>query len=285
MNTGERGCVSGTAVVLVPEDVPQGNCTKVAVLDCQSKMRSWLSSPKKVTKSAESFKTETQEAEQFHKAGCRYLPRRVEIMQINVNKAIQSLRSVDRDLRAQLAPKGKEGSDTDSVEIGGANQTLSSGYVQIQTELTDQLSSLFSLVGDSSGQQKDLAGMFADAGNDDAVRARAQELLEGYFNVENTGNRIFDFAFSHYKGGDREEFAREMQGHIHKGFAEAEKALGGLADISLETRDYIDQRVEDFINEGKEPEEGEAAEEVAETEQAESDGLGDLAKRAYIPDV
>ncbi len=178
-------------------------------------------------------------------------------MEINPNHAIKTLRDVDRQLREQvkLPETGPHGAVEDSVEIGGG--ALGSGPIHspsaeaLYRELSAELSSLTDLVGDAAAQQKKLGG-FLDAGNEDAVQKRAQELLEGYFNVENTANRIFNFAFSFFDGaGDRETFAREMQGHIHEGFRQAEKQLGGLADISLETRDFIDGMIEDFINEDK----------------------------------
>ena len=59
-------------------------------------------------------------------------------------------------------------------------------------------------------------------------------------------------------GDDREVYAREKQELIYEGFRQAEKQLGGLADISLQTRDYIDQRIEGFIDEGKPAAENEA---------------------------
>jgi len=210
-------------------------------------------------------------------------------MQINLNSAIQSLRSTDRQIRAELGKPGKGSEDDDRVELGNTDRILSAGYVQLQTELSDKLASLTGLVGESAAQHKDLAGLFNDPKSEDAVRQRAQELLDGYFNVQNTGDRIFDFAFSHYKGGDREAFAEEFKGYIHKGFQEAEKLLGGLADISVETRDYIDGRIDDFINEGKEPEaDAEAAETPEQVEAADEKAPGlsaDVARRAFIPKV
>lgn len=215
-------------------------------------------------------------------------------MEVNTSGALKFLNSIDKQIRSQIkAPSDKAGAG-DSVELGGSNAILSKGYVALQSELSDKLASLTGLVSDSSGQQKELSGLFEGANNDEAVRQRAQELLDGYFNVENTGDRIFEFAFANYSGGDREAFAREFQGYIHKGFAEAEKLLGGLADISHKTRDYIDQRVEDFINEGKEgaaPADSSgstaAAPKSEASEQAKeaANQRAQLLKRAYIPEV
>jgi hypothetical protein len=41
-----------------------------------------------------------------------------------------------------------------------------------------------------------------------------------------------------------------MRGYIEKGFQQAEKIFGGrLADISYETRDLINERIDDWKNE------------------------------------
>lgn len=216
-------------------------------------------------------------------------------MEINTSGALKFLNSIDSQIRSQIkAPPGKAGSG-DSVELGGTQSILSKGYVALQSELSDKLASLTGLIGDNSGQQKELSGLFAGADNDEAIRQRAQELLDGYFNVENTGDRIFEFAFSNYTGGDREAFAREFQGYIHKGFAEAEKLLGGLADISVKTREYVDKRVEAFINEGKEDAATAPAGDTASTSTTKVEGSeraqeaanqrAQLLKRAYIPEV
>ena len=176
-------------------------------------------------------------------------------MEINLNKAVNTLNSVEQQLRDQagVAPPKKKGQAQDTVELSGARgQVHSAGYTQLNNELAEQLASLTGLVGENAGQQNKLTGLFGDANNDEAIKARAQELLDTYFSVEETGDRIFGFAFSFYEGDDREAFASKMKDAIHEGFRQAEKQLGGLADISLETRDYIDTRIEDFINEGKE---------------------------------
>lgn len=169
-------------------------------------------------------------------------------MEVNLNRAVRSLNHVDRQLRdmakASLQKTGLE----DRVELSGSKGLDKGTSAGLLGELQQNLKPLMDLIGDSSGRQKELDEMFADPRQVQAISARAQELLEGYFNVENTAGRIFDFAFSFFDGNqDRETFAREMQRNIHKGFALAERELGGLADISLATRDRIDEKIEDFI--------------------------------------
>lgn len=213
-------------------------------------------------------------------------------MQINLKTAVNVLKSTEKTLRQEIQDPKKTIDDAllDTVELSPrakqANGAVTSpGLDSLYGELADHLSSLTSLIGNSANEQGTLSSQFGNANNSSEVQKKAQELLEGYFNVENTSSRIFDFAFSFYEGGDRESFAREMQGHIHEGFRQAEKQLGGLADISLETRDTIDQKIEDFISAGEETEA--PSETEPQTEPSEPTGrVGlseDLLKRANIP--
>jgi ElaB/YqjD/DUF883 family membrane-anchored ribosome-binding protein len=126
----------------------------------------------------------------------------------------------------------------------------------IYQEMGQIMEPLKDLVSDALKEQYSLSGEKGQS-----IQEKAQELLDGYFSAENTADRIFSFAFSTFDGGDREEFAAKMKGYIDEGFAQAEKMLGGLADISLETRDLISQKIDDFISEGKEK--GDQVSEVA----------------------
>ncbi len=192
-------------------------------------------------------------------------------MIIDTSTAVRTLQSIDKQIKenAKVPTKGSSVNDLlqDSVELTGgqekgqgAAKANSAGFNNLMGELGAQLQPLMDLIGNETQRQGELSDMFGGAKGDE-IQKRAQELLETYFNVENTGNRIFDFAFSFYQPGeDREVYAREKQELIHEGFRQAEKILGGLSDISLETRDYIDQRVEDFISEGKQGETGDAGE-------------------------
>ena len=182
-------------------------------------------------------------------------------MEINLDSARNVLKSIDQKLKdqARVSPQSSGLGQTDSVEISplaalqNKGPIQSPGAAQLYGELSQQLSSLTSLIGDETGQQGKLAGLFQDPNNADDVRSRAQELLDGYFNVENTAQRIFSFAFSFYDGTqDREEFAKARLENIEEGFRQAEKELGGLADISLQTKDRIGELVNDFIEQGKE---------------------------------
>jgi hypothetical protein len=181
-------------------------------------------------------------------------------MAVNLDSAIQTLRGIDRQIRDQVRTptRTRDSALTDSIEISSvARQGLggiqSPSSASLLTDLSAQISSLTELIGDSSGRQRELSDLFGDPNETDEVQQRAQELLDGYFNVENTAERIFNFAFSFFDGTqDREEFAQARLENIYEGFRQAEEALGGLADISLQTRDRIEELVEGFINEGEE---------------------------------
>ncbi|MDD3801433.1 MAG: hypothetical protein PHV45_04465 [Desulfuromonas thiophila] len=77
--------------------------------------------------------------------------------------------------------------------------------------------------------------------------AQAQELVaeDGYFGVEQTSQRIVDFAIG-LAGNDPSRLDAILSG-VEKGFGEAEKAFGGtLPDISYATRDAVLQKLDDW---------------------------------------
>lgn len=75
----------------------------------------------------------------------------------------------------------------------------------------------------------------------------AQDLIadDGYFGVEKTSERIFNFAVG-MAGGDPAKIDAIRQG-VEKGFQEALDAFGGsLPDISYETYDTVMQKLDDW---------------------------------------
>jgi len=74
----------------------------------------------------------------------------------------------------------------------------------------------------------------------DLTPEKAQELIseDGYFGVEQTSDRIVQFAIS--LGGNDPERLEEIKAGIEKGFQMAAKVLGGiLPDISMKTHDAV----------------------------------------------
>jgi len=81
---------------------------------------------------------------------------------------------------------------------------------------------------------------------------QAQELVseDGYFGVEQTSDRIFQFAIG-IAGGDPSRLDAIKEG-VDKGFAEAKKALGDwLPDISYDTYDAVMKKLDDWAMESK----------------------------------
>ena len=89
---------------------------------------------------------------------------------------------------------------------------------------------------------------------DPATRLWAQqEIAEGgYFSVENTGDRIFDFAVA-IAGNDLEKL-EQMQAAVEEGFRLAEQAFGGrLPQISQDTMEYVRNRFNERFEELRNP--------------------------------
>lgn len=81
----------------------------------------------------------------------------------------------------------------------------------------------------------------------------ARELIseDGYFGVEQTSDRIVDFAINAF-GNDPAKLD-EMKKAIEKGFLDAQKAFGGtLPEISQKTYDAIMQKLDAFANKSDE---------------------------------
>jgi len=82
---------------------------------------------------------------------------------------------------------------------------------------------------------------------DAATKAQAQADIaeDGYYGVEQTSSRIFDFACA--LAGDDVDKMKEMQEAFEKGFKQAEKTWGGkLPDISYETQEAVNKKFEDY---------------------------------------
>ncbi len=83
---------------------------------------------------------------------------------------------------------------------------------------------------------------------DDEARAELEAMLgaDGEYGVEKTSDRIVDFAIA-LSGGDKEK-AGFLKDAIIQGFKEAEKALGGLPEISQKTYDRVMEKFDAWVN-------------------------------------
>lgn len=67
----------------------------------------------------------------------------------------------------------------------------------------------------------------------------------GYWSPEAVTDRIIGFATA-WAGDDPEKLQKALAA-VRKGFAEAEKMLGGLPDVSQRTRDLVERRFEQLL--------------------------------------
>ncbi|OQY19911.1 MAG: hypothetical protein B6I36_02920 [Desulfobacteraceae bacterium 4572_35.1] len=100
-------------------------------------------------------------------------------------------------------------------------------------------------------KEQGVATLVANGSNDINIESltpeEATELVsdDGYFGVDNTAKRIFDFATG-MANNDPSRLNAIIDG-INDGFAEAEKAWGGtLPEISYATRDSLQTMLEDW---------------------------------------
>ena len=132
---------------------------------------------------------------------------------------------------------------------------------QLQTDQENRKSQLASLVTDMMSKQGKTFGM---AQNEDSIwrflagvnftvdaktKADAQAAIadDGYWGVEQTSQRIFDFAMA-LSGGDDDKMD-EMLAAFEKGFKQATKSWGKkLPDISQRTRDAVYEKFEQYKN-------------------------------------
>lgn len=91
---------------------------------------------------------------------------------------------------------------------------------------------------------------FIASGNytvDAETKAAAQEAISegGYYSVENTSQRIFDFVAA--IAGDDVQLMQKLQSSVLDGYNEAQKAWGGeLPEISAKTLDATNKLFEDY---------------------------------------
>ncbi len=77
------------------------------------------------------------------------------------------------------------------------------------------------------------------------AQAQADIAEDGYWGVEQTSSRIYDFAFA--LAGDDEEKMEEMRAAFEKGFEQAKETWGGeLPEISQKTYDAVMKKFDDY---------------------------------------
>lgn len=126
---------------------------------------------------------------------------------------------------------------------------------QRQQQLVDLVRDMISKQGSAYGKANDDIWKFLASGKfevDAETKAQAQADIaeDGYWGVEQTSARIFDFASA--LAGDDEEAMRKMQKAFEKGFKQATHAWGKeLPDISSKTYDAVQKKFQDYFDSKK----------------------------------
>lgn len=127
---------------------------------------------------------------------------------------------------------------------------------QLKADAEARQSQFMNMVYQMMNQQTNAYGKannvwkFLASGNytvDAATKAQAQADIaeDGYYGVDQTSSRIFDFACA--LAGDDVDKMKEMQEAFEKGFKQAEKTWGGkLPDISYETQEAVNKKFEEY---------------------------------------
>jgi hypothetical protein len=126
---------------------------------------------------------------------------------------------------------------------------------QDQTNRQQQLSSLVSQMLSKQAGVSNLSSLFSaenlkNVSAADIAQAKEDVSEDGYWGVNQTSQRLFDFASA--LAGDDVEKMQEMQEAMEKGFQQATQAWGGkLPDICQQTIDAANQLFEDYYNSKK----------------------------------
>ena len=146
-------------------------------------------------------------------------------------------------------------SDTISLRSESTQSVTYSGTMQMNASDTSRYGMLQNLVANLLKEQGIDTKIATGTGEIDIAAIppqEAQQLVsdDGYFGVQQTSDRIFQFAVG-IAGGDPSRIDAIKEG-INKGFAEAKKAFGDwLPDISYQTYDAVMSKLDSWVAEPK----------------------------------
>lgn len=162
---------------------------------------------------------------------------------------------VSRNSTVQSADSQTTSSDTISLRSESTLAVTYTGSMQLSASDESKYGMLRSLVANLL-QEQGINTKIAVGGSEIDLTAvtpeEAQDLIgeNGYFGVEQTSDRIFQFAVG-VAGGDPSRIDAIKEG-IDKGFTEAKKAFGDwLPDISYDTYDAVMKKLDDWAAESK----------------------------------
>jgi hypothetical protein len=142
----------------------------------------------------------------------------------------------------------------DIVAYGNPNITLDSAVMnQLLQESDDIGSTVSQMVGDLLQRQgitidQLKSGETENIGVDELARQKAAEMIGpgGEFSPEKVSDRIVNFSIA-AMGGDKSKI-EDIRSAIDRGFDEAEQMLGGLADVSKQTYELIQDKLDNWVN-------------------------------------
>ena len=171
------------------------------------------------------------------------------------SKAAADTTSETQDVGAVYEPSGAK-SET-SAKKNVANPELVNklkAEAEARTmQLQDIVNKLLTKQATAYNTANGLKSIYEALEVDPATKAQAQADIaeDGYWGVEQTSSRIFDFAMA-LSGGDKETMEK-MKDAFLKGYDQAEKIWGDkLPEISKNTYDAVLKKFEDYANETEE---------------------------------
>lgn len=171
----------------------------------------------------------------------------------------QSVKSLNYQESSQTIQQEKIQLTTDQVSLTYSSESITTynKSMSLETQTGDGYDLLRGLVLNIFKEQ----GLDYTIATDDSEidvstlnPEEAQELIadDGYFGVEKTSERIFNFAVG-MAGGDPSRIDAIREG-VENGFQEALDAFGGwLPDISYDTYDTVMQKLDDWAGVGNSP--------------------------------
>lgn len=140
----------------------------------------------------------------------------------------------------------KKTSKADPALIAKLKQDANQRAQQLQS-IVEQL---MTKQGKTYNKANGLKGLYESLTVDPATKAQAQKDIaeDGYWGVDQTSSRIFDFAMA-LSGGDPDQMEK-MRDAFLKGYKQAEKAWGdSLPDISKRTYDAVIEKFDNYKKE------------------------------------
>lgn len=122
-----------------------------------------------------------------------------------------------------------------------------------EKQLRDIVEKLMNEQGKTYNVANGLKSIYEQLEVDPETRAQAQKDIaeDGYYGVDQTSSRIFDFAMA-LTGGDPEKMEK-MKSAFQQGYAKAEKTWGGkLPEICQNTYDTVLKKFDDYKNQSAE---------------------------------